>query len=65
VIVIFRKPRRFNSSGATIIPDPISRARASVNANQVAGISNARLLMPQDTLGRELEGLVGGGWAVS
>ncbi|ORY29305.1 hypothetical protein BCR39DRAFT_532211 [Naematelia encephala] len=50
----------FNSSGATIVPDPRHDDNTSP-PNNVSNLSYARVLMPQDTLGRELESALGGG----
>ena len=46
----------FNSSGATVVPDRETRDRP----NNVSSLSSARVLMPQDTLGRELDAALGG-----
>ena len=47
---------RFNSSGATIIPDSSTRSTQLHyrEYNPVSGLSNARLLMPEDSFGRQL-----------
>ena len=54
-LVLIPHPR-FNSSGATIVPDVSERNRRVLQqANDVSTLSSARVLMPQDTLGRELD----------
>ena len=54
---------RFNSSSATIIPERESDLRSTsiTAANALASLDSARVLMPQDTLGRELDGWITGG----
>lgn len=60
----------FNSSGATIVPDDRdnglrypTRSRLSVGNGQTQNlpplVAQARLLMPNDTLGYELEAMTG------
>ncbi|KAK1926016.1 hypothetical protein DB88DRAFT_508141 [Papiliotrema laurentii] len=45
----------FNSSGATIVPERESDIRSTSLNNPISSLSAARVLMPQDTLGRELD----------
>ncbi|ORX34832.1 hypothetical protein BD324DRAFT_136908 [Kockovaella imperatae] len=53
----------FNSSGATIIPDREQRGSGPTYRayNPIAGLSNARLLMPEDSFGRQLQAFLTSG----
>jgi hypothetical protein len=69
LVLLFELTYSFNSSGATIVPDRDenglrypTRSRMSAgttrNQNVPALVAQARMLMPADTFGQELEAMV-------